>query len=276
MTSDLLDQELTELQVWMSALLRRRTRLEKDPLTTREAAARIGQNPRLSPVEQVEIYREQFWLRHSGSLLEDFPGLSGILGQEDWDRLIQGYLEAVLPTSYTLRDLGRELPAFIESCGWLPHQALCRDMARLEWAYTNLFDAPDCGQLDANKLASIPPEAWSQAQLVMNPALKLLQVEYPVAALRRRLREAGDDESVPIPEAQPEQLVLYRGTNRGLYYRSVSRGAFALLSAANAGFSVVAAAEQAMNEVPDEPIFASLGAWFREWGTLQWIIDVTI
>lgn len=268
------ESALTELQLWMSQLLRKGKSLDKDPQIIAEAAARIGRNPRLLPVDQVEIYREQFWLRHTGSLLEDFPGLAGILGQQDWDRLVQGYLEAVVPTSFTLRDLGRELPEFAKTCDWLPHQQLCVDMARLEWAYMDLFDAPDAKPLQAHKLAQVPPEAWEHAHIVLSPAVRLLHVSYPVASLRRRLREAGDNESVPIPEAKEAHLALYRGENLGLFYREISRGAFALLTAASSGLPVVAAAEQAMAEVPDEPIFQSLGGWFREWGELRWIVDI--
>jgi hypothetical protein len=64
---------------------------------------------RTTPVERLEIYREQFWLRHRSSLVEDFPGVSGILGRRAWAALIEGYLEAHPPHSYTLRDLGLRL-----------------------------------------------------------------------------------------------------------------------------------------------------------------------
>ena len=73
-----------ETQVWMAELLRRRRALPRDAEVAERARLLIRGNDRLSPVEQLEIYREQFWLRHTASLLEDFPGLSGILGQEAW------------------------------------------------------------------------------------------------------------------------------------------------------------------------------------------------
>jgi hypothetical protein len=98
--------ELSELQSWMAELLVRRRALARDPEVTAAASERVTGNDRLLPVDQVEIYREQFWLRHSASLVEDFPGLGGILGQDDWERLIEEYLEAVPPVAYSLRDLG--------------------------------------------------------------------------------------------------------------------------------------------------------------------------
>ena len=134
---------LSELQRSMATALRERRSLAAQPHWSSFAGEHVSGNDRLSPVEQLEIYREQFWLRHTSSLIEDFPGLSGILGQDDWERLAEQYLTEVTPDSYTLRDLGQKLPQTIERASWLPHQALCLDMARLELAYIEVFDAPD-------------------------------------------------------------------------------------------------------------------------------------
>src|SRR5262245_25140949 len=104
--------ELSALQQWMSALVSRRRGLVDDAAIAADVRRHIAGNERVSPAEQLEIYREQFWLRHTDSLVEDFPGLSGILVQDDWDRLVFDYLERFPPDSPTLRDLGARLPNF--------------------------------------------------------------------------------------------------------------------------------------------------------------------
>ena len=77
----------------MALALRRRRALDADPDATAFAEAEIAANERLSSVERLEIYRVQFWLRHTSSLVEDFPGLCGVIGQSAWERLVEGYLE---------------------------------------------------------------------------------------------------------------------------------------------------------------------------------------
>src|SRR5688572_31354122 len=124
--------QLTELQEQLARALRHHRALGSDPGWASFADSHISGNERLSPVEQLEIYREQFWWRHTGSLVEDFPGLSGILGQEDWEHLCEQYLREVVPDSYTLRDLGGRLPEVIARASFLHHHALCLDMACLE------------------------------------------------------------------------------------------------------------------------------------------------
>lgn len=269
------DRALSELQTWMAELFRRRRALPKDPALVELAPRHVTGNDRLSPVEQLEIYREQFWLRHTASLVEDFPGLGGILGQIDWERLLEEYLETHPPDGFSLRDLGQHLPSFVERAEWLPQRELCTDMARLEWTYVEVFDDADAPPLDAAELGRISEDAWERACIELAPALRLLSVRYRVADLRRRLRAATD--SVPIPPPEAQKLVVYR-LQREIYDRGVSRGAFALLGALRSGTPLVAACEQAMQEVPDEAaeVESSIGSWFQRWAELGWIARVRV
>ena len=267
---------LGETQAWMAEMLRRRRALTDDPEAVRTAPTFAAGNERLLPVEQVEIYREQFWLRHTSSLVEDFEGLGAVAGQANWERLIERYLEAHPPLSFSLRDLGDRLPAFVEAATWLPHHELCVDMARVEWAYVEAFDAPDAEPLDPGRLAAVPEAAWETAVLKLSPALRLLRVRYPVAALRKAIRTQPG--AVAIPEREPQNLVVYRGATRNLYHQVLSNGPFSLLEALAAGTPLVEACQQAMRNVPEEArdIEASLGAWFKAWAENAWIVAVSV
>jgi hypothetical protein len=266
---------LAELQREMALALRHGRSLEKEPRWASFASEHVSGSARLSPVEQLEIYREQFWLRHTTSLLEDFPGLSGILGQSDWERLAEQYLHEVVPDSYTLRDLGQRLPQVIEQASWLPHQALCLDMARLELAYIEVFDAPDALPLAPERLSSLAEDDLLRARLVIAPAVRLLSVNYPVADLRRSLR-AETEQPVPIPEPRAQNLVVYR-RDLQLWDMPVTNVAFALLAGLARGVPLGAAAEAAAVSVEAEAeLGQNIGAWFREWATKGLISDVVV
>ena len=66
-----------ELQATSAKLLLRRRDLTKDDEAIAFAKEHIAGNARVSPVEQLETYREQYWWRHTGSLVEDFQGVGG-------------------------------------------------------------------------------------------------------------------------------------------------------------------------------------------------------
>jgi hypothetical protein len=268
--------DLAELQLWMTRLLRHGKNLALDPELTEAATRHFGGSSRLSPAEQIEIYREQFWLRHIGSLIEDFPGLCGILGQNDWQRLAESYLGSVVPTSPSLRDLGQDLPRHIAGCDFLPHRELLVDMARLEWAYIEAFDAPEAELLTAERLAAIPGDAWENARFELAPSVRLLRVAYPVSDLRRALRAAGENaEPLPLPERQSLHLVVYRRELK-LWDKAIAPLPFELLEALAAGLPLGQAATSVLARFPDaeEELSENIGAWFQRWGKLGWISGV--
>ena len=269
-----------EIQRSIAGFLRHRRDLAKDEAARRFAEAHIGGNERLSPVEQLEIYREQFWLRHTASLLEDFPGVSAVLGQKAWDEAVWAYLESDVLGSYSLRDLGAGFAAFLERRPTFESQTLVVDMARLEWAHVEVFDAEDVERLDPAKLAAVPEDAWERARLVTDPALRLLSLRYPVVALRRRLLHAaehGHDDPVPLPEPEASCLAVFR-RERGIVHEPVAASEFALLSALHAGAPLgeACAAAAAERRVSVEDLAENLEAWFGSWAARGYIVDIAL
>lgn len=273
--------ELDAMQHWLVECLRSRRSLPRDAQALASASEHLTGNDRLLPVEQLEIYRVQFWLRHTSSLVEDFPGVSGILGQGEWERLVESYLASAALDSYTLRDLGSGLAEHIARRSETPHQGLCIDMARLEWAYVESFDAADAAPLAAQKLTAIPEDAWEGARLVTNPALRLLEVNYPVAALRRRLRAAlgrEDAEPVAIPEPSHQRLAVYRDPQHRLFYRGFGAAPFGVLRQLQAGVPLGPACEAVVqkNAVFEAEIETHVGAWFADWARRGFFVDVEL
>lgn len=275
------DDDFAVVQEWLVTQLQRDRHLPKQADAIEVSRVYLTGNERLLPVEQLEIYRVQFWLRHTSAMLDDYPGVSGILGQAEWEKLVESYLLKFSPTSYTLRDLGDRFADHIKARIETPHQALCEDMARLEWAYTELFDAAPAASLDGAKLASLPEEAWHTARIVFNPAFQLLRVRYPVAELRQQLRRAQlnpdqDQPEIKIPDPDDQDLVLYRDRRLRLLHRKLSPAAAQLLGRLCEGQPLVPAAEATAQALPSAAaeIEAQVGAWFQDWGASGWIIDV--
>ena len=268
-----MSDDLSAIQRGIAEALREQRSLPNHAEWKAFADQHLAGSPRLSPVEQLEIYREQFWLRHTSALVEDFPGLGGILGQAEWEKLAEQYLTEVTPDSYDLRDLGARLPEVIERASWLSHQALCLDMARLELAYIEVFDARDTPPLAPERLATIPEETFADARLVIAPSVRLLSVRYPVGNLRRKLRASGDA-PVLIPDESPQQLVVYR-LERQLWDMPVSKVAFTFLAGLASGKTLGAAAELAASTPEAETELAtSIGVWLQEWTAKGLVSDL--
>lgn len=268
-----------ELQRRFAGFMRRRRDLTQDEEARRFADEHVAGNPRLAPVEQLEIYREQFWLRHTAALVEDFPGVGGILGQERWDRLVWAYLEHEAELSFTLRDLGARLPEFIERQDWIEEHELVFDMARYEWAHVEVFDAPDVPRLDPRKLAEVPADAWDAAGLVLDPALRLLRAGYPLIELRRALVAARDEpasRSPALPGRAAALFALHR-RERVIVAETLGAAEFGLLEACAAGAPLGRACEIAARAggLELEALGGMLEGWFGVWAARGYVVDVS-
>jgi hypothetical protein len=251
-----------------------------------EAAAFIKPNDRLSAFERLEIYNLQYWLRTLDSLEEDFPGLRAILGRRRFDRMARAYLADCPSVSFTLRNLGSRLEAWLRAHpSWLePHGRLLLDLARLEWAHIEAFDAAAEPVLLAADLGRID----GGTRLRLQPWVRLLDLEHPVDDLliqaRRRAARAdgggnaalpGRRRLLPVPLAAPADRRVHLAVHRHqltVYYKRLEPEAFAILRAIGAGATLddaVAAGLQGSALPPDEQA-AFLERNFHDWASFGW------
>lgn len=252
------------------------------------AASFIKPNDLLTSFERVQIYNQQYWWRILGSFQEDFRGLRAVLGERRFDRLAVAYLEAHGSTSWSLRNLGQLLPAFLERHPGLtaPHTALALDMARVEWARIVAFDGPELPPLDPATLARKTP---ATIRLRLQPYITLLALTHPVDALLRKLRQsaletgsasnavAASRRRRPVllrakPEPTPIHLAIHR-VDLSVYFKRLAPEAFTLLTALNAGASLEGACASAFakSHTGDEEAAAKVREWFATWMELGWL-----
>ena len=208
----------------------------------------VKPNGRLSSFERLEIYTRQYWFRLIAAVSEDFPALNAMLGPKRFDELILNYLEENPSTSFNLRDLGAQLPSWLEDHPEFTgaHLDLAVDVARLEWAYIEAFDSATMPPLDERDLAALQ----STSMLALQPHLQLLALRYAaekvVLAVHKNKpdvdivsnavieRKTSKQVRLPKPRRSPTYLVVHRYQN-SVYYRRIDREAFLLLSAVQEG-----------------------------------------
>jgi hypothetical protein len=268
---------LRELQAFLAVALRREAPIPEDPAVAASASTHVSGNDRLTPSEQADLYREQFWLRHVASLAEDYPGLRALIGEEAFDALAHAYLSAHPPRTPSLRDLGAQLRAFAATWSGLEERRdAALEMLGYEQCFIDLFDGADAPPLDAKKLQSIGEDAWERARIALHPLLARMRLAWPVHMFR--LSALSGDAPPPFPEPRAVCLVLYRRDNI-IQYDELEPPAFALLDALGRGVPLGAACEQvAATLAPEdaEAFSAKVGAWFQDWTSKGWIVDVTV
>lgn len=259
-------------QAALADVMRRATTLVEDPYGSAIANEIASGNDRLSPVEQVDIYREQFFLRHVDALREDFRSLEHLLGDDAFEELARAYLAACPPTSYTLRDLGVAMDAFVRTHEPWSKDPFVADLARTEWAFVDAFDGPNSPPFDPSMLGTATEEQWPGARIVLQAAMRRVVLAHPAHEYRASVKA---EESPSRPEAKPTWLVVFRG-KENLQYIDIENDAFELLEELAKGTPLGEACERAAkaSNVAPESFEAKLGQWFQEWTTFGWISRV--
>jgi uncharacterized protein (UPF0276 family) len=263
-----------------------------DGRSTKEIVEKlIKPNDRLTSVERLEIYNRVYWFRILSSLADDFPGLRAVVGQRNFDKLITAYLTELPSESFTLRNLGSRLEAWLrDNPKFTPKtERLALDMVRLEWADIDAFDSAELPKVAAGDLENLGEDPV----LPLQPYLRLLDLAYPVddmlLEVRRQNQEPeGDSDTasnivimehaekspnkrVPLPKPKKVYLAVHRQENE-VYFKRLQPEAFALLVALQQGKHLSEAIEASVNWTNQKVEFITvrLHDWFANWASLGW------
>ncbi len=275
MASEQAPGPLHELEALLQQAFRRQEALAGDAPAEALAAIHVSGNDRLTPAEQVDLYRRQYWLRHVDSLVEDYPGLQALLGEEGFEDFCRAYLDAFPPDAPSLRDLGSRIVRFAEGHVGFPEDRAeaALQMVRYEASFVDIFDGADPPPLDGAKVAAMPPEAWETTRVVLSPLLRLHRLTHPVHRFRAAVK---DDVDLAVPEPRTSLVALFRH-DLVIRYEEMEPTAFALLERLASGEALVPACDalaSGLSPEDAEALGAKVGPWFQTWTSRGWIIDV--
>ena len=260
------------LQRWLQAVIVHPGTVD-EALASREAAALVPAgrtnavvrpSATLSAPERVDVYHDMYLARMQEALHSDYPGLARFLGPAEWERLVAAYVHAHPSRSYTLNVLGRRLPDFVRTAR-VRRPAFCHDLARLEWAVSEVFDAEEDRPLSERDVTSVAPEEWERARLVPVAALRLLVLDHDAGALLDALRENG--RRLPPVRRRRSRVVVYR-RSYAVFRREQEAPAFALLADLVAGVRVGDAVARALARPRFRLRAADAFRLFREWASM--------
>ncbi|OLC54852.1 MAG: hypothetical protein AUH92_03320 [Acidobacteria bacterium 13_1_40CM_4_69_4] len=146
---------------------------------------------KLSAVERLDIYANMYFYRLLDCLAEDFPKTLAAAGPAHFHNLVTDYLLRHPSEHPSLRYLGQKLPQFIATHPLRARFPYLVDLARLEWARADLFDAPDAPPLSRDALVRLPQDRAGDARFTLIPAFALLRFDFEVVRFWRRLDESG-------------------------------------------------------------------------------------
>jgi hypothetical protein len=189
---------------------------------------------RLSALDRLDIYAHMYFFRILDVLRDAYPKVAAVLGEDAFHNLIVDYLVACPPAHPSLSRAGRGLPAFIVGHREHAQRPWLVELARIERAYVDLFDGPDTNPITVDDLRQLGPEPLVGLRITLVRCHALVENEFAVADLWRRLdrNEAAGE----VARARESVVVWRAGIN--VLHRDVDHGEAAHLRAVVRGTTI--------------------------------------
>ncbi len=215
-----------------------------------DVSATVLPSQTLSSLDRIGIYRDQYVARLMEALETDYPALRRYYGEQVFYAMVDDYVHQYPSRSYTLNRLGDHLPEY------LSRRPALHDLARLEYAACQVFDAGVSPVLTAEQVAAVPPDAWDRARLRPIEAFRLLSFRYSV----REYLKAVYAETPAPPLRRKNVYVAIARPQYTIRHLDLERPAFELLSKLVDGVPL----GDAIVSTP-RATEAKVFEWFREW-----------
>jgi hypothetical protein len=187
---------LAQIQNWMQSALVRQD--GQEGLASPESF--VNESSHLSAARHLDIYRYSYIARLRECMKNQFSSLAYALGEELFQMFADQYLDAYPSGSYTLNELGRRFPDFLQETrpdagrevkeSWVD---FIIQLARFEYTLSLIFDAY-CDEEARPADESAPDE-----DLKLNPLLRLFRHPYPVCRYYLDVTRKKEPE-LPLPE----------------------------------------------------------------------------
>jgi hypothetical protein len=153
------------------------------------------------------VYRHAYIARLVEVLRNDHPLLHTYLGDEAFDEIAKTYVAACPSREQNARWFSHRLPDFLAESR--PEAPQLSELAALERALNDAFDAPDGVPLALTDLAAVPPDQW--ADLVFSPHPSASRLSFTSNAHGLWLALKSDETPPPVEMyTRAESVIVWR------------------------------------------------------------------
>lgn len=225
----------------------------------------VKPSQKLTAKKRFDVYAEAYRLRLKGFLAADFKVLNNALGDDGFETLSEAYVDATPSRHRNARWYARELPDFIEKTPpWNESRSLL-DIARLEQALADTFDAADASPRPITDLAALAASEWQHARFSFHPSVVLLTVAQGTAEAYRAA--AAETECPPPDETRDEDLLIWRHPNLQVLVRPLEAAEAIALGVAFSGesFGEICAILQFRDAHDVEEVATRAAGYLAQW-----------
>ncbi len=204
----------------------------------------------LTGERRLRVYRNNVFSSLTEALRAIYPVIDRLVGDFFFRHAAYQYIRRHPSRSGNLHDFGDRFADFLAIFPGAKALVYLPDVARLEWAYHQVFHAADATSLDPTRLIEIPPTQHERLTFQLHPASRLLASDYPILRIWEvNQDDYQGDQSVNLDEGAVRLLVIRRDFD--ITIEPLSDGEFVLLEVLHQSRIFAQACEAALEAQPD-------------------------
>lgn len=174
-----------------------------------EILANIYDNSRTDRATLFGVYRNAYIVRLVEVIGSEHPRLLSYLGDETFGQVAREYIAAHPSRFRSARWVATRFPEFLAGLPLVEGHPEIVELAQLERATSNAFDATDDRAAGLDDLAGVPPDQWSD--LVFRPRASAIRLDFTTNAFAI-WSALGAEAEPPALElrSEPERLLVWR------------------------------------------------------------------
>lgn len=231
----------------------------------------VIQQGQLSNGQRVDIYRSAYRIRLRGVIDDDHEMLGLYLGDELFERLVDGYIDAMPSQHPSLRFFADKLPDYLRSTVPFAEHPILAEIAGFERALLNAFDSADAEPLSDQVLQQIPPENWPYLSFEFHPSLSFYQCNWNGIESWQSLKNTETPPTATFYE-QNVMWAIWRGPAKLTEYKSVKKVERQILTSMQEGLRFAEVCDSMNEFLPEEEIAPALFTYISQWLQQGWVV----
>ena len=220
----------------------------------------------LSAKDRLNIYAYAYRSRLKEALLTDYNILASYLGDEQFDQLMNTYIDRYPSHTTSLRYFSSNIPELLQKESPFSNFQELYELAIIERAFADSFDAKDQQIVSIEGLAELAPEAWGDLQFIFQKSVQLLYLQTNSFSIWKALSEQSTPEKIISTVSTP--WLLWRQSDLITHYRALSEAEETAFNLAISGESFAVICESLLQFYDEEetPLKAIifLKSWIQE------------
>jgi hypothetical protein len=182
-----------------------------------DISKRISEGGFLTPVQRLQIYKNNTQLALTDILIQSFPAATKLVDEKFMRFAAHAFYRQHPPTSGDMNDYGAGFPGFLKNFQPLASHPYVADTAQLEWLRHESWMSP-IGPMPNNQ----------STDLCLQPHVRLLHSKWPVIDLWIFALDGGD---TPALDSGETFTLIHRSHDKKIIMRRLDRTAYDFLTA---------------------------------------------